>query len=145
MTTVTHAVVRKGCLVCALGVVAFLAAASSPLGTSPAFAASGETCAAVADGSAQTAPSPGAPCWIAVDPYPFGADGNPVDPTNPTCSGSGQSCYLVVTSLAFRSWNRGLAATTTGDSVNPNSSDPRKNPFGVWLFNGTRWYPDPTF
>jgi len=50
-----------------------------------------------------------------------------------------------VTSLAFRSWNRGLAATTTGDSVNPNSSDPRKNPFGVWLFNGTRWYPDPTF
>jgi hypothetical protein len=37
--------------------------------------------------------------------------------------------------MAFRAWNRGLAAT-------PGTG---KNAFGVWLYNGTRWYPDPTF
>src|SRR5262249_8957541 len=78
-------------------------------------------------------------------PYPFGTDGNPVDPTTPACVHSPPSCYLVVTSMAFRAWNRGLAATTTGTSLNPSPSDPAKNPFGVWLFNGTRWFPDPTF
>jgi hypothetical protein len=38
--------------------------------------------------------------------------------------------------MAFRAWNRGLAATTNYTS---------SNAFGVWLFNGTSWYPDPTF
>jgi hypothetical protein len=46
------------------------------------------------------------------------------------------SCYLTVTSLAFRAWNRGLAATTNNAGTSP---------FGVWKFNGTRWFPDPTF
>src|SRR6202022_326461 len=74
-------------------------------------------------------------------PYPFGMDGGPVDPTLPECAptqppgphyrGDGP-CYRAVTSMAFRAWNRGLAAA--GGS-----------PFGVWLFNGTRWFPDPTF
>jgi hypothetical protein len=43
-----------------------------------------------------------------------------------------------VTSMAFRAWNRGLAATTDPAPGNPN-------PFGLWLFNGARWFPDPTF
>src|SRR5262249_12597530 len=45
-------------------------------------------------------------------------------------------CYLAVSSLSFRSWNRGLARTFgIGTS----------NSFGVWRWNGTRWYPDATF
>ena len=39
--------------------------------------------------------------------------------------------------MAFRAWNRGLAATTLGQGVS--------NAYGVWLYNGTEWYPDPTF
>jgi hypothetical protein len=38
--------------------------------------------------------------------------------------------------MAFRAWNRGLAAT---EALNG------EDPFVVWLFNGTRWFPDPTF
>ena len=129
----TLAAVRKGCLVCALAAVAFLVAASASR-VAPARAAAA-TCAGVPDGSNQTAPSPGAPCWVATDPYPFGVDGNPVDPTTQICVQAPQTCYLTVTSLAFRAWNRGLAATPGG----------ARNPFGVWLYNGTRWYPDPTF
>jgi hypothetical protein len=80
-------------------------------------------------------------------PYPFGADGNAI--SGGTC-GTDPSCYLVVTSLAFRAWNRGLAATTNGTAVTTNSSgaatgSPYNNPYGVWHYNGTRWYPDPTF
>jgi hypothetical protein len=133
LANVTLAAVRKGCYVCALAAVAFLVAASAPR-VAPARAAAA-ACAGVPDGSSQTAPSPGAPCWVATDPYPFGVDGNPVDPTTPLCSVTPQACYLTVTSMAFRAWNRGLAATPGGS----------KNPFGVWLYNGTRWYPDPTF
>jgi hypothetical protein len=40
--------------------------------------------------------------------------------------------------MAFRAWNRGLAATSTTPAGGTN-------PFGVWIFNGTRWFPDPTF
>jgi hypothetical protein len=137
MIGVTLGVLRTGSVVCAIGAVALLALSSS--GVVPAArAADGQTCAGVPDGSAQTAPSPGHPCWVAADPYPFGTDGTPVDPTSDACVHAIQLCYLNVTSMAFRSWNRGLAATT-----NPNAST--KNPFGIWLFNGTRWYPDPTF
>jgi hypothetical protein len=145
MTGVTLAAVRKTCLVCAVGAVAVLAAASSSWAARAAVEAGGQACAGVPDGSTQTSPSPGAPCWVAVDPYPFGTDGNPVDPTSPNCTHSLQSCYLIATSMAFRAWNRGLAATTTGTSLNPSPTSPAKNPFGVWLFNGSRWYPDPTF
>lgn len=78
-------------------------------------------------------------------PYPFGADGGPVDPRSPRCqspqagpewNGDPVSCYLTIDSMAFRAWNRGIAATH-GATVNSS--------YVVWLFNGTRWYPDPTF
>jgi hypothetical protein len=133
LANVTLAPVRKGCLAYALAAIAFLAAASAS-GVAPAWAGTA-TCAGVPDGSSQPAPSPGAPCWVAANPYPFGVDGNPVDPTTSACVHSPASCYLTVTSMAFRAWNRGLAATAGAG----------KNPFGVWLYNGTRWYPDPTF
>ena len=72
-------------------------------------------------------------------PYPFGSDGNPVDPSSATCERQPASCaVLTVTSLAFRAWNRGLAATATNV---PGAS----NPVAVWLYNGSRWFPDPTF
>jgi hypothetical protein len=45
---------------------------------------------------------------------------------------------LSVDSLAFRAWNRGLAATSPLGGAATTA-------FGVWLFNGTRWFPDPTF
>jgi hypothetical protein len=82
----------------------------------------------------------GAPCWTEVAPYPFGSDGSPVDVDSTRCRPRGEdtavpACYLEVSSLAFRSWNRGLAATPGGTS----------NAFGVWLWNGVRWFPDPTF
>ncbi len=97
-------------------------------------------CAQTAPSTPAT-PSPGSPCWVDVTPYPFGTDGNPVDPSTPICT-IGSSCYLQVDSFAFRAWNRGLAAvsapsfgTATGGTT----------PFGVWRYNGVRWYPDPTF
>jgi hypothetical protein len=126
----------------------------------------GLPCALTTPASAATASS-GHPCWVDYDAYspsqtgisymyPFGADGNPVSPTSSGCSGSlpgpawqgdftpttGQSaCYLQVNSFAFRAWNRGLAATGP-PRENPGTG---ATPFGVWLFNGTDWYPDPTF
>jgi hypothetical protein len=69
---------------------------------------------------------------VDVVPYPFGVAGTPVAGG---CGTSFTDC-LQVTSLAFRAWNRGLAATV------PNLGS---NPFRVWLYNGTRWYPDPTY
>jgi hypothetical protein len=91
-----------------------------------------QACAGVVAGSPQTAPSAGRPCWVAVDPYPFGASGSAV----PGGCGTSFSTCLQVTSLAFRAWNRGLAAT----NVNVGTT-----PFRLWLYNGTRWYPDPTY
>jgi hypothetical protein len=88
-----------------------------------------QTCAGVVAGSNQATPTPGNPCWVEVSPYPFGADGTPVAGG---CSAGSGGC-LSVTSLAFRAWNRGLAITG-GNS-----------PYRVWLYNGTRWFPDPTF
>lgn len=124
------------------------------LAAAPAWAASGPdatggpACALTASSSAPRTATAGAPCWTDVTPYPFGADGNPVDPGSGECGtlhapGPGFSgdftepCYLVVTSMAFRAWNRGLAAT--------QSSNGSGSPYGVWLYNGTRWYPDPAF
>jgi hypothetical protein len=87
-------------------------------------------------------PTPEHPCWTEMQPYPFGSEGGPVDTSSALCApGPGgeqiPSCYLTVTSMAFRAWNRGLAAT----EATTQASDP----FVVWLFNGARWYPDPTF
>jgi hypothetical protein len=118
-----------------------------------ALAAGPVACARTTDPSTPATPSPGHPCWTDVTPYPFGSDGNEVDPSSGICGPPNQlvpgtqfyngdwlgnnTCYLRVTSMAFRAWNRGLAAVTTQSGAN--------TPFGVWLFNGSRWYPDPTF
>ncbi len=53
--------------------------------------------------------------------------------------------------MAFRSWNRGLAATYPR-ALSDNNEFPaaEKNPYAVWIYNGNlptgqQWYPDPTF
>ncbi len=88
-------------------------------------------------------PSPGAACWEEVQPYPFGSEGGPVEPSDPQCAPNGPEglgCYLTVTSMAFRAWNWGLAVT-----VNTPPARSENTSRGVWIFNGTSWYPDPTF
>jgi hypothetical protein len=70
-----------------------------------------------------------------VTPYPFGSGGAAVDVDCGEPS-TANDC-LRVRSMAFRSWNRGIAATTTSSGAG--------TPFGVWLFNGKRWFPDPTY
>jgi hypothetical protein len=124
--------------------VSLLLAAAAVVLARPATAGAGLACAATADPGTPPAPSPGNPCWVEVDPYPFGSDGNPVDTSTPLCEpnigGDPLGCYLTVTSFAFRSWNRGLAATSDLNSPSPNTTA-----FGVWLYNGVRWFPDPTF
>lgn len=150
-----------GSLACQVGV----SRASSPPVASP-------QCASTSPAQIETSPIAGNPCWVDYDgpgptesaagaeqqgnpQYPFGVDGNAVDPTSQVCTagtpgtvgienrgagwtGDGQ-CYQEVTSLAFRSWNRGLAATAIAGG---NSTT---NAYGVWLYNGTDWFPDPTF
>jgi hypothetical protein len=143
-------------IILSAALVLLLAAAA--LGTAPsrveADAPSASACAITTDASVPATPTPGNPCWTDATPYPFGADGNPVDPRSGACGPSvfppgpsyqgdynnDPSCYLQVTSLAFRASNRGLAAA---GAVSANASTP--NAFGVWLYNGTRWFPDPTF
>ncbi len=100
--------------------------------------------------SPPASPPPGSPCWVDINPYPFGSEGIPVETSSAqpaqTCSQAfkgeppGSQCALTVTSMAFRAWNRGLAATDTGEE-----SSEAKNPYGVWLFNGATWYPSPGF
>jgi hypothetical protein len=115
--------------VAAVSLLALLLTGSAPAGGAGAPT---PACAGAVQGqqTPQAAPSPGKPCWVEVSPYPFGSDGNPIDPS--ACS---PGICLNVTSFAFRAWNRGLAATTGGGAT----------AFGVWLYNGTRWFPDPTF
>lgn len=124
-----------------LATLAFLLLTAGALGVaSPAVAA--PTCAQTDNPSGPVTPVAGSPCWTDVTPYPFGIDGNPVDPTSPLCAAGPQGCYLQVTSMAFRAWNRGLAALEPLPA--PSGAAP-PTPYTVWLFNGTRWYPDPTF
>ncbi len=147
---------RRSLSLAALGLS--LAVGTSAASPERAQAAAPMSCMLTAQNPTVTYPSPGHPCWVD-QPYPFGFDGTPVDPSNGECgpqsaygpgwqgdwivpngasnSGAG-SCYMFITSFAFRAWNRGLAAT-------PFNSESVYNPFGVWLFNGTRWYPDSTF
>jgi hypothetical protein len=99
--------------------------------TASAPARAGVSCAMTIDPSQPSTPTTGDPsqsCWTDVTPYPFGSDGNPVTPGS-------AGAPLPVLSLAFRAWNRGLAAVQAVNGV----------PYTVWLFNGSRWYPDPTF
>src|SRR5262249_36610448 len=120
-----------------LAVTVSLVFASGGGGSREANAASATpVCAATTDHP--STPVAGTPCWVDVSPYPFGSDGDPVDTSTPQCGLQQPACYLTITSFAFRSWNRGLAAAAPPPGVG-------KTPFGVWLWNGARWYPDPTF
>jgi hypothetical protein len=79
-------------------------------------------------------------CWEDVQPYPFSSGGGPAGPsTQVSCDGltGSETCYLKVVSMAFTAWNRGLALTT----VEPGAVDP----YPVWRFNGTQWYPESSF
>jgi hypothetical protein len=140
----------------ALGAVASLSPAASSAAaatkrTCVAGAISTTTSPAGTEGEpteAPAQPSPEGPCWAEVNPYPFGSEGVPVTGSTLPCSEffseavpSGQ-CKLTVTSMAFRAWNRGLAATVPITGENEESS---KNPYGVWTFNGTSWVPSPGF
>jgi hypothetical protein len=120
---------------CALALLGLLAATAPPSvwaqGESPV------TCAGTAEGIPSASPSE--PCWEAIRPYPFGIEGEPC------AAGAAETCYQTVTSMAFRSWNFGLAATTPSVQRPGTNDQPFPNPYGVWIFNGTRWYPDPTF
>ena len=92
-------------------------------------------------------------------PYPFGSDGNPVDPTSSLCADDSTAfgpnwpgdfnpeggniqgnppCYLQVESMAFRAWNRGIAALRPASASGTIA-------YGVWLYNGANWFPDPAF
>jgi hypothetical protein len=132
----------------AAALFACLAAGLVGVTAAPAHA-DASTCTQTVPASPST-PAPGAPCWTDATPYPFGFDGNPVQPTSPSpacqawaqehSSGDPIGCYLSVDSMAFRAWNRGIAVTSPA----PNSGL-STTPFGVWLYNGTRWFPDPTF
>ncbi len=44
--------------------------------------------------------------------------------------------------MAFRAWNRGVAATIEKSTGGQNKG---ANPYGVWLFNGDHWFPSPGF
>jgi hypothetical protein len=113
---------------CALPALAGLGA------TDPAAAAG---CAPVTPPAPAEAPAPGRACLVEVSPYPFGDDGGPVvDPGARRCLTTNLPCHLEVTSLAFRAWNRGLAAVRRASGATP---------FGVWLWNGRNWLPDSTF
>ncbi len=98
--------------------------------------------------SPPASPTPGSPCWVDVNPYPFGSEGIPVESPALRCSPvfKGEAppesqCALTVTSIAFRAWNRGLAATDTSEGPGVDAN----NPYGVWLFNGASWFPSPGF
>jgi hypothetical protein len=93
------------------------------------------------------AATPGSPCWTDVNPYPFGFDGTPVNTDSQACqswavehNNNPAACYLSVDSMAFRAWNRGIAVLSP-----PPNSGLSTTAFGVWLYNGNRWFPDPTF
>ncbi len=104
-------------------------AATTPVASAPA-------CATTTYPGTPSAPSPGNPCWTDV-PYPFGVNGTAGAP-NSSCNGT--PCDLQVTSMAFRSWNRGLASAElwSDGTISPAT-------YAVWEYNGTRWFPNPTF
>lgn len=118
-------------------VLAFVVALA--LGAGIADAAT-PVCVGTTNGATEGPPAAGTPCWTEVTPYPFGSEGEPVlNPDSPLCdraASPARPCHLTVRSFAFRAWNRGLAATQSSTSATP---------FGVWIFNGNRWFPDPTF
>jgi hypothetical protein len=133
--TATASATPAGGGVAASGGVARCAGALSTKITS-----TGSTTSAIEAGST---PAPDSPCWEEV-PYPFvseGREGNVVShPSNLDCPETekkGEPCDLTVTSLAFRSWNRGLAATRELGAARERTD--------IWTYNGEGWRRDPTF
>jgi hypothetical protein len=124
-------------------------ATSTALADSSVRCAGASTTTTTAGGTSDTAtvepgspPSGGGSCWEDVQPYPFGSAGGPVESSSvASCNDAiGEAtCPLTVTSMAFRAWNRGLAATTE------QGSNGAATTYGVWIFNGNHWYPSPTF
>jgi hypothetical protein len=125
----------------------FAAPDPEPEATAPACAAATTTTTTVAGGEAPAtaipagSPPPSGGCWSDVQPYPFGVEGEAVNTSKcapGALAGSPEvlRCYLTVTSMAFRAWNRGLAATSERGGG--------ETPFAVWIFNGARWFPDPS-
>lgn len=118
----------------------------------------GGSAGATGGATGPTGPSGSGPCWTDVEPYPFGADGEAVDTNSSTCAvssvpganlGDQLSCYLVVTSLAFRAYNRGLAATSPPFAT--DASGDYSTGYGVWEYTGDAaeggdgWFPVPGF
>jgi hypothetical protein len=127
-------------LFCAVIVAGSFASAAT------ASATTGPACATTVGAGQPSLASPGNPCWTAVTPYPFGFAGTAIDPNSQACinyqltfnvGDDPALCYLTVDSMAFRAWNRGLAA------VSPNGGG--STPYAVWRYNGSQWYPDPSF
>jgi hypothetical protein len=166
--------VRCPAALCCCSLVLVAAAATPALAFGQEEEGSSPKCAAPRKGGVEPpgakpeSAEPGKPCWVDVKPYPFGSftgpsgieEAGPVDiesnqwrVEHPECPRFGpipgttnrapeDGCYLTVTSMAFRSWNRGLAATYP---ASPHVPSPEKNPYGVWIYNGEQWYPDPSF
>jgi hypothetical protein len=143
---------------------ALLALSVISLTGAPSARGDAASCARTTSASTPLTPSPGNPCWTDVLPYPFGSDGNPADPSSSLCARPGPAygpgwrgdfnsngngipgappCYLTAQSMAFRAWNRGLAALAQPRLG--HGSNPSNVPYGLWLYNGTTWFPDPTF
>src|SRR5271170_332696 len=131
---------RLGLLSCSL-TLGLLAMTATPAAGAPLVCAAGTTTTTGPSGATKTTSiSPGskiAPgsaaggtCW-AEEPYPFVGE---------TAKDSIVPNILTVTSMAFRAWNRGLAATTETGFYSGG-----KNPLGVWFFNGAEWFPTPGF
>ena len=147
---------RPGPILCSLALGMFALGAATPLGTPSASAATpgcaGATVTTTAGSSPPTAETidrggpppadaPDGSCWVEAQPYPFGAQGEEVSGDCPLSESGPFSCYLTATSLAFRAWNRGLAATSEA----PKGPNGGSDPYGVWIYNGDRWYPSPGF
>jgi hypothetical protein len=121
------------------------ASASAATGTSSVNCAQTEKTTIPSSSSPAPSPSESPSCWEEIQPYPFGADGQAIGvenaQTTPECEpGADSGCYLTVTSMAFRAWNRGLAATAQVFGAQTNAI-----PYGVWIFDGKSWAPDHSF
>jgi hypothetical protein len=152
--------------------------ATAALAPAAAWGQEGSPACAETTAAGHASPEPGHPCWVDMKPYPFGSfagpsgieEAGPVETErpqwvgeHPQCVRGGiepgtagtaaiqDECYLTVTSMAFRSWNHGLAATYPASlPVTGSQKTAQKNPYAVWIFNGNltpgqQWYPDPTF
>jgi len=132
---------RLGLLSCSLALGLLTMTPAAAAGAAPTCAA-GTTTATSPSGATKVTNIPigskispgsaaGGTCWTE-QTYPFVAE--------PPRESAGFTDDLTVTSMAFRSWNRGLAATAETGIFSGG-----KNPLGVWFFNGAEWSPSPGF